>query len=315
MGRDRSYSENNHGKLIVMLDHLCTRQDEICEIATKNTLLVVGNNKSGTTWVQKMLNTHPEIFCAGEGKFQILLQGFLKAIADHNKAVTVTNQVVYSDKAYYRAWDNNTVATAVQFLLALMWQNSDHKEFSQVRYVGDKDTEYYRSINDWRKLLLADARIVHVIRDVRDCIISFRNHMQRSGHNIVEPDSDEFYIFLRNYAKRWAEKICSIREACCEQPRLYHEVRYEDLLEAPEKYVMGILAFLEVDASNTVVRQIVLENTFKKLSGGREAGQEDRASFYRKGVSGDWMHTFTPRAKQIIADTSGKLLEELGYAV
>jgi len=46
---------------------------------------------------------------------------------------------------------------------------------------------------------------------------------------------------------------------------------------------------------------------------GRSPGEEDRASFVRKGVAGDWKNHFTPEAARVFDELAGDMLIELGY--
>ena len=71
--------------------------------------------------------------------------------------------------------------------------------------------------------------------------------------------------------------------------------------------------FLEADSREEVIERAVGAASFEKLSKGRERGQEDPASFFRKGVSGDWRNLFTERDKQIYKEEAGELLIKLGY--
>ena len=277
--------------------------------------MVIGTAKSGTTWVQKMLNGHPEIYCPGESKFTYLVRAFGKAVAEYNRELDFTNRIVYSDGAFYRTWDDIAVATGFQFLAALSWANAEHENIRSVRYIGDKDTAYHTSnlINVWRDLLFNEAKVIHVIRDGRDSAISVLRHRQRVGGYSADVGSVDFDAFLRGYAKEWAANIRRTRAAFREFPHLYFEVHYEDLLQEPAKGLGAIFDFLEVEYSPTLVRNIATENAFFKLSGGRAAGQEDRGSFYRRGTSGEWNEVFDARSKQIFIETSGDLLAELGY--
>ena len=125
--------------------------------------------------------------------------------------------------------------------------------------------------------------------------------------------TEDFDKFLREYAHGWANDIRRVREAFRDLPHLYHEVRYEDLLKETERRLNAILTFLGVEQAPDLVQRIVIENTFRRLSGDREAGTEDRGSFYRKGVAGEWEKILPPRARQIFTDSSGDMLEELGY--
>jgi hypothetical protein len=61
------------------------------------------------------------------------------------------------------------------------------------------------------------------------------------------------------------------------------------------------------------VESCVSSASFSKLSRGRQRGQEDPSSFYRKGVAGDWKYLFDERDRQIYKEEAGELLIRLGY--
>jgi hypothetical protein len=48
-------------------------------------------------------------------------------------------------------------------------------------------------------------------------------------------------------------------------------------------------------------------------SAGRQAGQEDRGSFRRKGASGDWRNHFTREAGEVFDSYAGDALIDFGY--
>jgi glycosyltransferase involved in cell wall biosynthesis len=58
---------------------------------------------------------------------------------------------------------------------------------------------------------------------------------------------------------------------------------------------------------------IVWENDFAKKANGRERGQENPMSHYRKGVPGDWKNHFTPERTAYFKQHHGALLTQLGY--
>ena len=73
-----------------------------------------------------------------------------------------------------------------------------------------------------------------------------------------------------------------------------------------------MLAFLGAEAGEETVRRCVSAASFEKLAQGRERGQEDPTSFFRKGVVGDWKNVFTDKDKQLFKEEAGDLLIELG---
>ena len=93
----------------------------------------------------------------------------------------------------------------------------------------------------------------------------------------------------------------------------YREVRYEDLLEKPEAAFGNLVKFLGVASDKETVQRCVAATSFEKLSRGRERGQEDAQSFFRKGVAGDWRNAFTEGDRRIFKQSAGGLLISLGY--
>jgi len=61
------------------------------------------------------------------------------------------------------------------------------------------------------------------------------------------------------------------------------------------------------------LRAILDEKSFENLSGGREKGEEDVTSHFRKGVPGDWKNHFQDEHVQGFKDRYNDLLLKLGY--
>ena len=62
-----------------------------------------------------------------------------------------------------------------------------------------------------------------------------------------------------------------------------------------------------------VVRQTVEKYSMARQTGGRKAGDEDRESFIRKGIAGDWVNHFGPTAARRFDDLAGDALVAVGY--
>jgi Sulfotransferase domain len=127
-------------------------------------------------------------------------------------------------------------------------------------------------------------------------------------------------IFRKKRLRAWAEGWRTMVGRAVEVgPALfgsnYTEVRYEDLLERPDKEATRLFRFLGADASTEVVEECVEEASFEKGSG-RQRGQDDyplRHGKYRKGIAGDWKNVFIERDTEIFKETAGDLLIGLGY--
>ena len=119
---------------------------------------------------------------------------------------------------------------------------------------------------------------------------------------------------ISQLAQYWNERVGRAVE---DGPTLlgnnYTEVRYEDLLERPHEETRRLFEFLGADTSRKVVEHCVEAASFEALSKGRQPGEEDISSFYRKGVAGDWQNYFTEQDKQVYKEEAGELLIRLGY--
>jgi hypothetical protein len=90
-------------------------------------------------------------------------------------------------------------------------------------------------------------------------------------------------------------------------------VYYEGLSMKPEERVRRLLEFLGAGAGDETVRRCVESASFERLSRGRQRGQEDPSSFFRKGIVGDWQNVFTEEDKRVFKEEAGDLLIKLGY--
>jgi hypothetical protein len=95
-----------------------------------------------------------------------------------------------------------------------------------------------------------------------------------------------------------------------------YKVRYEDLLEHGVREIKNVLDYLGFDCSTDLIRRYHEKWSFKKMSG-RAPGMEDKKSFYRKGVRGDWKNYFDNACIQAYKTARNgewqDLLVQLGY--
>jgi hypothetical protein len=68
-----------------------------------------------------------------------------------------------------------------------------------------------------------------------------------------------------------------------------------------------------LDVPQEKLERLARKHSFAQYSGGREPGQEDRTSFYRKGTHGDWRNHFTPKVLERFKARYNDLLIMGGY--
>jgi len=282
------------------------------KISAKEFFVVTSYGKSGSTWVQKILDAHPDIYCGGEGKFQSLLAGLMPAIDRYNANLNQANRYIYSDSPYYHLWQPDQINALIHFAMTLTLLSSSRPLSPQIKLIGDKDTGYLLNYPVWKDTLLPGTKFVHVIRDVRNAAISNYFHLKRQGDPMVIGDP-QYYDFLHRFVRDWKQAITRARSLSPIDSPTYHEIFYEHLYRQPAAETKRLFTFLGLSASARQIQACLRQASFVRLSQGRSPGQEDPNSFYRKGVIGDWRRHFDAKSKTIVHQTAAGLLHQLGY--
>jgi len=125
--------------------------------------------------------------------------------------------------------------------------------------------------------------------------------------------SVSFDAFLDEASEEWAKTVREARDTAPLLGDRYLEVRYEDLVSDVRSHLKRVLDYLGAVADEETVQACAEGASFEKLSRGRNRGQEDAQSFFRKGVADDWKNHMTPEQIKRCDVRSGGLLQELGY--
>jgi hypothetical protein len=318
-------------------------------VAGTPVFFVVGQAKSGTSWLMKILDAHPEILCRGEGR--LFGKDFIQKDFERGQQGKIQPSSLYRalhEAEYLEAWIERSVWTrgddveghlANLTRLATDYFLTQRLARSGKKIVGDKTPLLTDTVLEEIAEIYPDARVIHVIRDGRDAAVSLVHHRwnhSKDQGGIYELKPEELArrrayrenperligsgggIFpegtLANLAAGWKARVGkAMQDGRTLLGANYAEVRYEDLLERAHEEVARLLGFLGADAGAEVVRECVEAASFENLSGGRERGEEDSSSFFRKGIAGDWRNVFTERDRQIFKEAAGDLLVELGY--
>ena len=110
-------------------------------MAEKRIFFACGAPKSGTTWLQRVLDAHPQVQCSGEGhfieRFTIPLAGVLRDYAAHMNQVAGR---VYEGQPYYPSIEQEDLDRIARgFILDRLMRR---KPGTGVRWMGDKTPRY-----------------------------------------------------------------------------------------------------------------------------------------------------------------------------
>jgi hypothetical protein len=276
-----------------------------------NVFFACGAPKSGTTWLQRILDAHPEVCCSGEGHFVSRFTAPLaRVVNSYNSGLALESEHVYQGNPYYMPVSQADFDDLARgFILKRMSARADRR----TRWVGDKTPIYTRHLDHLHRIF-PEAKIIHIVRDPRDVAVSRMGHSRRAGFpEVFAPETDEHRQTLEGAVRTWIEAVTAVDAFAQAHPALVHEVGYGDLHEDPVGKTTALFQFLGAPVAPALIEGIVAATSFKTISG-RDPGQEDAASFLRKGVVGDWRAQLPPQSVQFVTEACGELMRRKRFA-
>lgn len=282
------------------------RQAEIMALARRQLFFVGGAPRSGTTWVQHMLDSHPDVSCRGEGHFLHFLAEPMGALVQRRRMeLDAKNNRLFKETGGYPlpAAGDMEFLVGTGILMALAQQCPERTCLA----VGEKTPEnvfYFPNL----KRLFPQAKFIGVARDPRDTLTSAWHLVRAPGETEAEKAA-----FVRNTTR----EVGQFLRAMLELRRRYANdamiVTYEALSRTPETVLADVFRFLGVTDAPEVMAGCVERTRFSVMSGGRPAGTERSGTFFRKGIAGDWVSTLTPQMSDWVLAEIGDLFPAFGW--
>lgn len=274
---------------------------------------IVGAQKSGTTWLQKSLNSIEGIHCLGEGHFiDKLLMPMTQTRYDYNQMMQVVQQRVYDGEGFYGPVpDQEFFGLMRSWILQIMVRNAAAPKES-ILALGDKTPANSFHIPTLKRLF-PGARFIHILRDGRDVAVSAFRHRERVLNETNETTLDLNAEAPQLLAK-WAGFSRAVKKA--ENAGIpIHTVRYEAMLDNGVANLRSCVNHLlpENSIRDDQLQAAVDANSFQTLSGGRNPGETDNNSFVRRGQAGSWRDELPTDISNSFSPEDRELLEELGY--
>lgn len=294
------------------LDGYLRHHHAIEETVRKPLFFIVGVAKSGTTWLQKLLDGHPDICCNGESHVgSSLIPGIMDLLAQHNKLICSKNKMLQHQDEGYPVFSNDmalyVAKTAMYTLLHAQQEGTDSL------IIGEKTPDHLRHMEDITEHLVPGARFIHIVRDGRDAAVSGWHHIYREMPEWAQKNFPTLDGYVELFAQTWVTEIKIARQYGRRFPENYLEIKYEDLQESLKETLLTVLRYLDADDRVECINRCIENGSFKKLAGGRVKGEEDASSHFRKGIAGDWRNVFDDRCEKIFYQHAKELLIELGY--
>ena len=275
---------------------------------------IVGAQKSGSTWLQKSLNSLEGFHCLGEGHFiNKLLMPMAQSLHEYNKMMQVVQRRVYEGEGFYTPVpEGEFLSTMRGWILTMMVRNAKAHQ-DQILALGDKTPANSFHIPTLKQLF-PRCRFIHLLRDGRDVAVSAYHHRERIQAEAGQT-GDSLDASAAQLLSTWAGCTRAIRKAQMAGIPI-HTVRYEAMLENSEAILRSCVDYLlpQNSVSDQQIQEAVDANSFQVLSGGRKPGAIDENSNLRRGQAGSWKDELNPAAVERFNPEDRELLESLGYA-
>jgi Sulfotransferase family len=294
-----------------MLDY-DAMQAAITDLRKKQIFFIGGTVKSGTTWLQLLLNAHPEVSCNGEGHFGSGLAPILKPAFDrYNQLIAQESKTVFGEIAGYQHLANDDFQYLLASCISLsLLRQSNCKTASAVGEKTPSNVRYF----DLLHALFPNAKFLHIVRDARDCAVSGWFHGLRTARDWTMRNFGSMDGYAVKHADYWAKELATAQAFTDKNPDRVRQIRYEDLAAETERVLADLLNFLGVDTGAAVVARCRAAASFETLSSGRAAGEENLDSFFRKGVAGDWRNHLSQETNAAMRMRAGEWLDRFGYS-
>ncbi len=281
---------------------------------------VCGHSRSGTTWVEKVLDTHPRVRCTGEFHFELIHRGFeefigrpwhlasqepLRSVAEACRREMITRCLLTAAEAKPGA---THIGDRTPRPLVPILDGCPH--ILMVRDGRDVAVSYTIHQIKTNGLDLQIERFRTRLQDDMNALASNPLHFDENPERLFRDE-----VWTRHVLTKWANRCradlgalgrfargeCSGSAIMC---------RYEDLHARPEEERARLFRFLDVDPSEALHLSRI-DGTAPGLA------QQDPVGKNRRGETGDWKRFAVGASgaqfRSVAREVARDVLQTLGY--
>lgn len=275
--------------------------------SVKKQFFIVGTQRSGTTLLRLILNTHSQIAIPRESHFLMpfLRKKYLKRSISGSALRSFGNflssksdfQSTYVDGHYndfFSQFSHHEKLT-LRELIDRIFSAYCRSEGKSIW--GNKTPSFFRKI-DILQTLFPDAKFIHIVRDGRDVFDSWRK-MNPLNNNVAAVALD------------WRYKLSRIEKSFKNIPEENKiTIRYEDLLENPEDTIKSVCSVIGIG-----YEKVMLD--FYKTSHKHTIPHHSELIFkpLNKENTNKWKKNLLPREVKIFNMLAGHYLKKYNYEI
>ena len=269
-----------------------------------------GPIKSGTTFLQRLLDLHPEVSCQPENTLNDLLSDFLTIHEKYNLRLKKQSGLLGIEPRFI---DQSYFVDNFYKIIESFFDNK--KETKNISGINDN----FFLINNPLPILkrIEGSKIIFILRNPIDTALSTWDHYYR----IYKDTFDKAYLamllvngelkkneFIIQNSKIWGETAEKIIHISNDSDRVLL-LRYEDLTQNKHQLLLEVFQFLEASIDQGIIEKIIKESSLEAMR-----KNSSKPDFYLKGrtdfgKSSDLNINTIRKAEKV----SGKAFETLGY--
>lgn len=277
-------------------------------------LFACGVPRSGTTLLQRMLNSHPDLAIANDSHFipRALEKTDHKLVADvlAGERIPLTNTLIANVIEYHRFYRLGLSQQRIKAVIGRCEYYDElvsniYSEFANANgkfLAGEKTPDYCRRL-DLLHALFPQAKLIHIVRDGRNVALSLLQW--------AAPDKGPGRIELWQThpvgvcALWWRWLALAGMDAGQRLGDSYHQLQYESLVAQSETVLAQLCRFLDIDYSPQML----------KYNSGKQRSAGSAKSAWRSPVSGlrNWKRDMPESDVQLFEALAGDALQAFGY--
>jgi hypothetical protein len=179
---------------------------------------------------------------------------------------------------------------------------------------------------EWLVSQTATAGALYFVRNPLDVAISYANHCQSSIDKAIQRMGESEHCFAKNKHQKlsnqleqrllsWSEHVAS----WVDNPDIDTcVIRYEDMKHQAQATFTRAAAYLQLPTDPDRIAKAIRFSDFSVL---QKQEKQDKfqerppntASFFRKGIAGDWQQTLTPAQIERVISDHHVMMQRFGY--
>jgi len=215
-----------------------------------------GPPKSGTTFLQRVLNLHPEVSCPSEHQFGIVISRMEKAFQNYQSNLQLIDSRTGGQGI--TPMRKSTFARIIRFTIESMMREAAKNGET---IIGANDNAIRKNLEMFNEIF-ERPRMIYIFRNPIDMAISAWHHNHRLAEEETNPEHKQQMAqygdldgWIKQYARWFAQEVSEYRNFSRDN-RNITVIRYEDLVSDKRKTMCRLFDFLGAKTNDDILKRI-----------------------------------------------------------